>query len=72
MPANMLRLLASAGLAAAALSLLLGQTQGPLTGLMQRLLVTVITAWVIMVAARAWRLGAADRRGVDCGASVTG
>lgn len=59
-------------LAAAALSLLLGQTQGPLAGLMQRLLVTAIAAWIIMVAARTWRLGAPDRRGAASGATVAG
>lgn len=37
---------------AGALALLFAQTQGPLVGLMQRLLVSVIAAWLILVAAR--------------------
>lgn len=39
-------------LSASALSLLFAQTQGPLVGLMQRLLVTAISLWLILVAFR--------------------
>jgi Protein of unknown function (DUF998) len=39
-------------LAGAALSLLLAQAEGPWVGLLQRLLVTAISAWLILVALR--------------------
>lgn len=40
-------------LAGGSLALLFAQSQGPLVGLMQRLLVTLVAAWMIMVAIRA-------------------
>jgi len=47
-------------LSGGSLALLFAQTQGPLAGLMQRALVTLISAWMVMVALRAFRL--AQRR----------
>jgi hypothetical protein len=47
-------------LSGGSLALLFAQTQGPLAGLLQRALVTLISAWMIMVAVRAYRL--AERR----------
>ena len=39
-------------LSGSGLALLFAQTQGPLVELMQRLLVTVVSAWLILVAVR--------------------
>jgi len=47
-------------LASGSLALLFAQSQGPLVGLLQRALVTLVSAWMIMVAIRA--RGMADRR----------
>ncbi|HWM03040.1 MAG TPA: DUF998 domain-containing protein [Actinophytocola sp.] len=47
-------------LSSGSLALLFAQTQGPLLGLLQRALVTLVSAWMIMVALRA--RGMADRR----------
>lgn len=49
----------SALLAASSLSLLFAQAQGPLVGLMQRLLASAVAIWMIMVAVRARRVAAA-------------
>jgi hypothetical protein len=48
----------SALLSASALSLFLAQSEGPRVGLMQRLLVTAISAWLVMVAFRLRRTAA--------------
>jgi Protein of unknown function (DUF998) len=52
----------SALLAGAALGLLFVQMQGPWVGLMQRLMITVVAAWLILVALRAHSI--TSRRGV--------
>jgi hypothetical protein len=49
----------SALLAGAALALLFVQTEGPWIGLMQRLLITAISGWLIVVAVRARTIAAA-------------
>jgi len=49
----------SALLAGAALALLFVQTEGPWIGLMQRLLITAISGWLIVVALRARTIAAA-------------
>lgn len=48
-------------LSGSALALLFAQTQGPLVGLMQRLLVTVISAWLILVAFRVRAIAASGK-----------
>lgn len=50
---------------AAALSLLFAQSEGPRVGLMQRLMVAVIAAWIIVVALRARAIAAASEGGVS-------
>lgn len=45
-----------------AFSLIFAQSQGPLGGLMQRLLVTVISGWLILVAIRARRIATTARK----------
>lgn len=45
---------------AGAFSLIIGQTQGPLVGLLQRMLVTIISAWLILVALRARSIVASE------------
>ncbi len=45
---------------AAALSLLFAQSEGPRVGLMQRMLVAVIAAWIVVVALRARSIAAAE------------
>jgi hypothetical protein len=47
---------------AGALALFFVQSQGPLVGLLQRLLVTVIAAWLIVVAIRVRSLAAVAAR----------
>jgi hypothetical protein len=49
----------SALLAGAALALLFVQMEGPWAGLMQRLLITAISSWLIMVALRVRTIAAA-------------
>jgi hypothetical protein len=49
----------SALLAGAALALLFVQMEGPWAGLMQRLLITAISGWLIMVALRVRTVAAA-------------
>jgi hypothetical protein len=57
----------SALLAGAALALFLGQNEGPRVGLLQRLLVTVISAWLILLALRVRTLTAS----ADAGAAAS-
>jgi hypothetical protein len=45
---------------AGALSLIIVQTQGPLVGLLQRLLVTIISTWLILVAFRVRSIAASE------------
>lgn len=48
---------------AAALSLLLAQSEGPRVGLMQRMMVAVIAAWIILVALRARAIAESSEAG---------
>lgn len=50
---------------AGALSLLFVQTEGPLVGLMQRLLVTVISAWLVLAALRIRSVAASAQAGTQ-------
>jgi hypothetical protein len=47
-------------LPAGAFSLIIGQTQGPHVGLLQRMLVTIISAWLILVAFRTRSIAASE------------
>lgn len=52
-------------LPAGAFSLFIGQTQGPHVGLLQRMLVTIISAWLILVAFRARSVVASEEAAIS-------